>query len=74
MFSINQPVFLQKTKPLHPNSKSQISIWDWDLNLNLGCKESCVCGKKGSFKKAPTSKAAKKILMLRHVIDSEQFS
>ena len=30
MFSINQPLFLQKTKPLHRN---QIFIWDWDLNL-----------------------------------------
>ena len=31
MFSINQPLFLQKTMPLYP--KSQIFIWDWDLNL-----------------------------------------
>jgi hypothetical protein len=29
LFSINQPLCLQKTKPL---SKYQI-IWDWDLNL-----------------------------------------
>ena len=29
MFSINQPLFLQKTKPLlHTNP------WDWDLNLD----------------------------------------
>ena len=33
MFSINQPVFLQKTKPFI--STSQLFIWDWDLNLNL---------------------------------------
>ena len=35
MFSIDQPLFLQKTKPLYPNPKI---FWDWDLNL--GCKES----------------------------------
>ena len=29
MFSINQPLFPQKTKPLYPNP--QIFIWDWDL-------------------------------------------
>ena len=35
MFSINQPLFLQKKiKPLHPYPKY---IWHWDLNL--GCKE-----------------------------------
>ena len=38
MFSINQPLFLQKTKPLYPNPKclfgiAQIFFWDWDLNL-----------------------------------------
>ena len=43
MFSINQPLFLQKTKPLYPNPS--IFICDW--GLNLGCKElvikpSCV--------------------------------
>ena len=32
MFSINQPLFLQKTKPSYP-TKSQIFICDWDLNL-----------------------------------------
>ena len=32
MFSINQPLFLQKTKPSYPNPK-YIFIWDWDLNL-----------------------------------------
>jgi len=37
MFSINQPLFLQKTKPLHI-SKSQIFNWDWDLNLSFGRK------------------------------------
>ena len=31
MFSINQPLFLQKIKPLI--SKSQIFLWDWDFNL-----------------------------------------
>ena len=31
MFSINQPLFLQKTKPLYPTT--QMNIWDWDLNL-----------------------------------------
>ena len=36
MFSINQPLFLQKTKPLCI-SKSRIFIWDW--YLNLGRKE-----------------------------------
>ena len=36
MFSIIQPLFLQKSKPLYPHA-SQIFIWDWDLNL--GCKE-----------------------------------
>ena len=35
MFSINQPLFLQKTPPLHPIT--QIFILDWDLNLS--CKE-----------------------------------
>ena len=34
MYSIIQPLFLQKTKPL---STSQIFVWD--LDLNLGCKE-----------------------------------
>ena len=34
-FFINQQLFLQKTKPLYPLSKSQIFIWDWDLNLGL---------------------------------------
>ena len=32
MFFINEPLFLQKTKPYI--SKSQIFIWDWDLNLS----------------------------------------
>ena len=32
MFFINQPLFLQKTKPFI--SKSQMFIWDWDLNLD----------------------------------------
>ena len=37
MFSIIQPLFLQKkTKPLYPH-KYQTFIWDWDLNL--GSKE-----------------------------------
>ena len=38
MFSVNQPIFLQKSLYSH---KSQIFIWDWDLNLNLnlGVKE-----------------------------------
>ena len=31
LFSINQPLYLQKTKPFI--SKSQIFIWGWDLNL-----------------------------------------
>ena len=38
MFSINQPLFLQKTKPLNPNPKYLglgLNIWDWDLNLGL---------------------------------------
>ena len=34
MFFINQPLFLQKTKPLYLYPKF---IWYWDLNL--GCKE-----------------------------------
>ena len=38
MFSTLQLPFLQKTKPLYPHSTSQTSIWDWDLNLNLGRK------------------------------------
>ena len=33
MFSIIQPLFLQKL------SQSQIFIWDWDWNLNLGRKK-----------------------------------
>ena len=39
MFSItyNQPLFLQKNYDFI--SKSQISIQDWDLNLNLGHQE-----------------------------------
>ena len=32
MFSINQPLFLQKTKPLYPNPK-YLFISDWDLHL-----------------------------------------
>jgi hypothetical protein len=36
MFFMNQPLFIQKTKPLYPNPKF---IWDWDLNLNLGRNE-----------------------------------
>ena len=36
MFSINQPLFLQKKQAFI--SKSQIFIWDWDLSL--GRKES----------------------------------
>ena len=32
IFSINQPLFLQKIKALYVY-KSQIFIWDWDLNL-----------------------------------------
>ena len=42
MLSIIQPLFLQNTKPL---SRSQIFIWDWDLNLGrkeLGIQPSCV--------------------------------
>jgi hypothetical protein len=35
-FSINQPLLLQKTFTI---PKSQIFIWDLDLNLNLGHKE-----------------------------------
>ena len=35
MFSINQPLFLQKTKPLNPHPKQ--FIWHW--YLNLGYKE-----------------------------------
>ena len=31
MFSIIQPLFLQKTKPLYPHPK-YLPIWDWDLN------------------------------------------
>jgi hypothetical protein len=31
MFFINQPLFLQKTKPLFTNPK--LFIWHWDLNL-----------------------------------------
>jgi hypothetical protein len=31
MLSNNQPLFLQKTKPLYPNTK--YFYWDWDLNL-----------------------------------------
>ena len=31
MLSINQSLFLQKTKTLYPNT--QIIFWDWDLNL-----------------------------------------
>jgi hypothetical protein len=27
MFSINQPLFLQKTKPLYPNPKYLFGIW-----------------------------------------------
>ena len=34
MFSIIQPLFLQKTK---------LFIWDWDLNLNLGRKKFSLC-------------------------------
>jgi hypothetical protein len=43
MFSINQPLFLQKKQAFI--SKSQIFIWEWDLNLGrkeLGIKPSCV--------------------------------
>ena len=43
LFSINQPLCLQKTKPFI--SKSQIFIWGWDLNLGrkeLGIQSSCV--------------------------------
>jgi hypothetical protein len=32
MFSIIQPLFLQKTTPLYPHPK-YLDIWDWDLNL-----------------------------------------
>ena len=35
MSSMNQPLYLQKTRPLYPVSTSQIFICDWDLNLNL---------------------------------------
>ena len=34
-FSINQPLFLQRTKPLR--HFKGICIWDWDMNL--GCKK-----------------------------------
>jgi hypothetical protein len=37
MFSIIQPLFLKKKSAFI--STSQIFIWDWDLNLNLGRKE-----------------------------------
>ena len=43
MFSINQPLFLQKTKPLHPHTKYLFG--DLDLNLGrekLGIQPSCV--------------------------------
>ena len=43
MFSIIQPLFLQKTKPFI--STSQIFIWDWDLNegrKELGIEPSFV--------------------------------
>ena len=29
MFFINQPLFLQKTKPLHPHPKYLFGIWIW---------------------------------------------
>ena len=44
MLSINQPLFLQKTKPLYSNPPN-LFIWDWDLNLGrkeLGIWPSCV--------------------------------
>ena len=31
-------LYFYKNKPLYPNPKYH-SYWDWDLNLNLGCKE-----------------------------------
>ena len=43
MFSINQPLFLQKTKPLY--SRSNFFGVDWDLNLGrkeLGIYSFCV--------------------------------
>ena len=39
MFSINQPLFLQETKPLYPNPKF---IWEWELNLEYSHRVSVV--------------------------------
>ena len=46
--NVNQPLFLQKTKPLSPNPKS---ICEWGLNLGrkeLGIWSSCVRSPWGS--------------------------
>ena len=39
MFFINQPLILQKTKPLYPNPKY---VFIWDCDLNLGRKEVAI--------------------------------
>ena len=59
--------FYKKTKPLYPNPKYLFGIGIWicaEKNWEFSHHVSVVRGKKGSFKKAPTSKATKYLYVL----------